>query len=107
MYNLPADRRPRIIGKFDENREWILPSIDELTPARIARVIATRIRRFYTSERIEERLAFLAEKETALAANPVTVKRVPYFCSGCPHNTSTLVPEGSRAMAGIGCHYMF
>ena len=106
LYNWREDVRPRVIGKFDENREWILPSIDELTPARIARVIATRIRRFYTSGRIEERLAFLAEKETALAANPVTVKRVPYFCSGCPHNTSTLVPEGSRAMAGIGCHYM-
>src|SRR5690349_17585112 len=106
LYNWREDVRPRVIGKFDENREWILPSIDELTPARIARVIATRIRRFYTSERIEERLAFLAEKETALAANPVTVKRVPYFRSGCPHNTSTRVPEGSRAMAGIGCHYM-
>ncbi len=106
LYNWREDVRPRVIGKFDENREWILPSIDELTPARIARVIAARIRRFYTSERIEERLAFLVEKEQALAANPVTVKRIPYFCSGCPHNTSTRVPEGSRALAGIGCHYM-
>ncbi len=106
LYNWREDVRPRVIGKFDEDREWILPSIDELTPARIARVIASRIRRFYTSERIEQRLAFLVEKEEALAANPVTVKRVPYFCSGCPHNTSTRVPEGSRALAGIGCHYM-
>jgi indolepyruvate ferredoxin oxidoreductase len=106
LYNWREDVRPRVIGKFDENREWILPSIDELTPARIARVIAARIRRFYTSERIEERLQFLAEKEKALAASPVTVKRVPYFCSGCPHNTSTRVPDESRARAGIGCHYM-
>ncbi|HSD34096.1 MAG TPA: indolepyruvate ferredoxin oxidoreductase family protein, partial [Alphaproteobacteria bacterium] len=74
LYNWREDVRPRVIGKFDENREWILPSTDELTPARIARVIAARIRRFYTSERIEERLQFLAEKEKALAASPVTVK---------------------------------
>ncbi len=106
LYNWREDVRPRVIGKFDENREWILPSTDELTPARIARVIASRIRRFYTSERIEQRLLFLAEKEKALAASAVAVKRVPYFCSGCPHNTSTVLPEGSRALAGIGCHYM-
>ncbi|HXV25682.1 MAG TPA: indolepyruvate ferredoxin oxidoreductase family protein [Alphaproteobacteria bacterium] len=106
LYNWREDVRPRVIGKFDENREWILPSTDELTPARIARVIASRIRRFYTSERIEQRLLFLSEKEKALAAGEVAVKRVPYFCSGCPHNTSTVLPEDSRALAGIGCHYM-
>ena len=86
--------------------EWILPSSGELTPARIARVIAGRLGRFYTSPDIDERLAFLARKEASLAQQPDTVKRVPYFCSGCPHNTSTRVPEGSRALAGIGCHFM-
>ena len=106
LYNWREDVRPRVIGKFDENRNWILPSTGELTPARIARVIAARIQRFHSSPRIEERLRFLDRKEGALSSEPDALKRVPTFCSGCPHNTSTNVPEGSRALAGIGCHYM-
>ena len=66
LYNWKENVRPRVIGKFDEERNWILPSADELTPARIARVIAKRIARFHTSPDIEQRLAFLDEKEKAL-----------------------------------------
>jgi indolepyruvate ferredoxin oxidoreductase len=106
LYNWREDVRPRVIGKFDEARNWILPSTGELTPAQIARVIAERIGRFYTSPRIKERLAFLEAKERQLGGNVVPFVRTPYFCSGCPHNTSTKVPEGSRAVAGIGCHYL-
>jgi indolepyruvate ferredoxin oxidoreductase len=106
LYNWREDVRPRVIGKFDENRNWILPSNGELTPAQIARVIAQRIARFHTSPRIAERLAFLEAKEHQLGGNVVPFVRTPYFCSGCPHNTSTKVPEGSRALAGIGCHYL-
>ncbi|MBV8119748.1 MAG: indolepyruvate ferredoxin oxidoreductase family protein [Alphaproteobacteria bacterium] len=107
LYNWREDVRPRVIGKFDENRNWILPSTGELTPAMIARVIAQRIARFYTSPRIQERLAFLEAKERQLGGgNVVPFVRTPYFCSGCPHNTSTKVPVGSRALAGIGCHYL-
>ena len=106
LYNWDAGKRPRIIGKFDEAGEWILPSAGALTPARIARVIAARIARFHTSEQIDDRLAFLAAKEAALDTLHPAPQRIPYFCSGCPHNTSTKVPDGSRALAGIGCHYM-
>ena len=99
-------RRPSIVGKYDESGDWILPSTNELTPARIARVIAKRLERFHRSEHITQQLAFLATKEAELALPRANFPRVPHYCSGCPHNTSTKVLEGSRALAGIGCHYM-
>ncbi|MXP64785.1 indolepyruvate ferredoxin oxidoreductase family protein [Roseomonas sp. M0104] len=113
LYNWREDVRPKVTGKYDEKGEWELPGGDwqlpaagELTPALIARVIARRIERFHTSDRIRERLDFLAAKEATLARPHPTMPRAPHYCSGCPHNTSTRVPEGSRALAGIGCHYM-
>src|SRR6185437_8887948 len=106
LYNWREDVRPRVVGKFDENRNWIMPSTGELTPAQIARVIAQRIAKLYSSPRIEDRLKFLEAKERQLAQYETKIERTPHFCSGCPHNTSTRVPEGSRAVAGIGCHYM-
>jgi indolepyruvate ferredoxin oxidoreductase len=69
-------------------------------------VIAKRIARFHTSPAIEDRLKFLEAKDKALTGYKPPIRRVAYFCSGCPHNTSTKVPEGSRALAGIGCHIM-
>jgi indolepyruvate ferredoxin oxidoreductase len=104
LYNWRADVRPRVIGKFDEKGEWILPSAGELAPAQIARVIAQRLAPYFTSPHIAERLAFLDAKEKQLKTPHPTARRTPYFCSGCPHNTSTRVPEGSRAAGGIGCH---
>ena len=106
LYNWSAAVRPRVVGKFDEKGDWLLPAEGELSPARIASVIAQRIGRFHTSERIRERLAFLDAKERSLARAEAKTVRTPYFCSGCPHNTSTKVPEGSMALAGIGCHFM-
>ena len=117
LYNWRDDVRPRVVGKFDEKGEWVrphgdwlLPATAELTPAMIARVIAQRIERLdlhpRTMEKIKSRVAFINGKEAALAKPRILLQRVPYFCSGCPHNTSTKVPEGSRATAGIGCHVM-
>ena len=106
LYNWPVERRPRVIGEYDEHGRSLLPNLAELTPAMIARAIASRISRYYQSEEIDRRLEFLHKKEQSLAAPRQIIERTPFFCSGCPHNTSTNVPEGSRAMGGIGCHYM-
>ncbi|MBU1235436.1 MAG: indolepyruvate ferredoxin oxidoreductase family protein [Gammaproteobacteria bacterium] len=113
LYNWREDVRPRVIGKFDEKGEWslphgkwLLPATSELSPAQIARVIAERIDRVFTSTRIKERLELIEARERALASPVIAIQRTPTFCPGCPHNTSTKVPEGSLALAGIGCHYM-
>ncbi len=117
LYNWRDDVRPRVVGKFDEKGEWtrphgdwLLPSLSELTPAMIARVIAQRIERLglhpRQSEKLKARVDWINAKEAALAKPRITLERLPWFCSGCPHNTSTNVPEGSRATAGIGCHVM-
>ncbi len=106
LYNWPVGKRPRVVGEFDEAGISLLPNLSELTPAMIARVIARRLAPIYSSSQIESRLDFLAAKEKALAAPKHSTVRTPHFCSGCPHNTSTKLPEGSRAQGGIGCHYM-
>jgi indolepyruvate ferredoxin oxidoreductase len=95
---------PRIVGKRDENNNWFVPASHELEADTIAKLIATRLKQRITSEDLDNRL-----KQLTL---PVTVgsipllSRTPYFCSGCPHNRSTLVPEGSMGAGGIGCHTM-
>jgi len=113
LYNWREDVRPRVIGKFDEKGEWVnsrgdwlLTAKADFSVAQIARVIAARIARFHTSERIDDRLRFLDDKESLLCRAVNTPSRPAYYCAGCPHNTSTRVPEGSLALAGIGCHVM-
>ncbi|QCG95850.1 indolepyruvate ferredoxin oxidoreductase family protein [Azospirillum sp. TSA2s] len=105
LYNWNPDVRPRVVGKFDEGADWILPSAGELSPARIAVVIGRRLLRFLDHDGIRQRVDFLDARETQ-GVQRARVDRKPTFCSGCPHNSSTVVPEGSRALAGIGCHYL-
>ena len=105
-YMFNWQHRPSVVGKYDEQGQWCLPSTGELTPATIAQVIGKRLKRFFSSEAMEQRLRWMEAKEAELAAPRASFPRVPHYCSGCPHNTSTKVPEGSRALGGIGCHYM-
>jgi indolepyruvate ferredoxin oxidoreductase len=121
LYNWRADVRPNVVGKFGDaaGGEWSMPNPSantllranaDLSPALIAKAIAERVKKLGLdadmTARIDARLAVLQAKEQSLTVLTVDSERTPWFCSGCPHNTSTKVPEGSRAMAGIGCHYM-
>jgi indolepyruvate ferredoxin oxidoreductase len=113
LYNWREDVRPRVIGKFDEEGEWVhprgrwlLPATADFSVAQVARVIAKRIGRFHTSDMIRTRLAILDAKDVVLRKAVDTPPRPAWYCSGCPHNTSTKVPQGSLALAGIGCHVM-
>ncbi|MDG0981021.1 MAG: indolepyruvate ferredoxin oxidoreductase family protein [Halieaceae bacterium] len=106
LYNNPVVARPRVVGEFDEQGRDLLPNAGELTPAMIAVAIYSRVSRYLDSETMRKRVEWIKNKEAFLAKPYQKTERVPHFCSGCPHNTSTKVPEGSRALGGIGCHYM-
>jgi len=105
LFNVDASERPRVIGKTDERGAPLLPETYELSPAQISSVLIQRLKPMTDVRSFEERLAVI-HKNSDLKGKPSPVVRMPYYCSGCPHNTSTVVPEGSRALAGIGCHYM-
>ena len=107
LYNMDASKRPTVVGKRDETGAALLPSEGELTPTIVAGAVIARLRRLgHADPAREQRLARLELLERSVAATTVKLQRTPYFCSGCPHNTSTKIPDGSRAMAGIGCHGM-
>ena len=117
LYNWRDDVRPHIVGKFDDKGEWVAPrgewlltSKADFSVSQVARVIAGRISRLITDEKtcelIRARLAFLDAKDAVLQKAINTPFRPAFYCSGCPHNTSTKVPDGSFALAGIGCHVM-
>ncbi|MCE3264192.1 MAG: indolepyruvate ferredoxin oxidoreductase family protein [Pseudoduganella sp.] len=117
LYNWRDDVRPHIIGKFDDKGEWVAPRGEWLLPpkadfsvSQVARVIAGRIARYIADtsiqDQIKARLSFLEAKDAVLKKAIETPFRPAFYCSGCPHNTSTKVPEGSFALAGIGCHVM-
>ena len=110
LFNWRDDVRPRIVGKMDEHDKRFLPFAEELSVASLASSLTERLLRLNLNPEIAAMLRakadwFNGRQATQMqAVAPIT--RTPYFCSGCPHNTSTKVPEGSRAFAGIGCHFM-
>jgi indolepyruvate ferredoxin oxidoreductase len=99
--------QPVCIGKKDERGNWLFPVKGALDPNEVAICIGERVlQRVGPNEEIAARVAALKEAQRILAETQDVAVRIPYFCSGCPHNSSTVVPEGMRAYAGIGCHYM-
>ena len=106
LYSLPEGQRPIVEGKTDTSGKPLFQVNGELTATEVALAIADRILAFADVERIKARRALILQRIEATQAKPSDFQRLPYFCSGCPHNTSTRVPEGSRGVAGIGCHFM-
>ena len=106
LYNWKENVRPMVVGKHDENDQWLLPPENDLSVGVIARVIAARMAKLYKNTDIAAKLDYFEGRRRSLEGYTPAINRTPYFCSGCPHNSSTRVPEGSRAMAGIGCHIM-
>ena len=98
--------QPVCVGKKDEQGRWLFPVKGALDPNDIAIGIGERLFRFYENDELRGRLAHLKQLQAHLAQIEEVGARIPHFCSGCPHNSSTKVPDGMRAYAGIGCHYM-
>jgi len=106
LYSTPADRRPRVVGKTDEAGRELLRSYKELEPEDVAEAILSRIGRLVDAGRFEARLAAIRQATRQSGGNQPSLVRTPSFCSGCPHNSGTRLPDGSRAFSGIGCHFM-
>jgi indolepyruvate ferredoxin oxidoreductase len=98
--------QPVCIGKKDEKGNWLFPVKGALDPNDVAICLGERLLNYVRNDDLAARVTRLKDAQRALAATQDIAVRIPYFCSGCPHNSSTVVPEGSRAYAGIGCHYM-
>jgi len=95
---------PSVVGKKDEEGNWLFPSNGALSSNQIAEAIGKRLLDQGQNDDLQAALGRVRKKAAEAITMPML--RTPYFCSGCPHNTSTKVPDGSVARAGIGCHYM-
>ncbi len=112
LYAAPAERRPRILGKVPAGAtgqgldRTALPVTGDIDAAAVSRAVGAWLLEYDEAPAIRKRLDQLQAAEAAVARVPAVHLRAPYYCSGCPHNTSTKVPEGSVALAGVGCHYL-
>ena len=97
---------PEVIGKADESGAVLFQVHGRLDAAQIGQAIGERLLEFSGDETLARALERLRHRADHSALKEAAMRRTPYFCAGCPHNTSTQVPDGSRALAGIGCHYM-
>ncbi len=105
FYDYPGRKPKRMVGKEDQHGNKLVPWVGELSPLQLARIVAARLDEEFIGLKLSERARKLEEGE-APRIEIAGATRTPYFCSGCPHNTSTKVPDGSHALAGIGCHFM-
>ncbi|MGR3505722.1 MAG: indolepyruvate ferredoxin oxidoreductase family protein [Paracoccaceae bacterium] len=105
FYDWPGDKPRKMVGKHRAAGDPLLPWTGELTPLMLVPVLAERLARFFPEEGLEEKARSLTATPAPVLSVPGAT-RTPYFCSGCPHNTSTKLPEGSMAASGIGCHVM-
>ncbi|MFL5206293.1 MAG: indolepyruvate ferredoxin oxidoreductase family protein, partial [Microvirga sp.] len=97
---------PVVVGKRDEKEEWLFPVKGALDPHDIAIAVGERVLKRAHNDELANRVSRLKQAQSSVAAMTDVSARTPYFCSGCPHNSSTVVPQGMRAYAGIGCHFM-
>jgi indolepyruvate ferredoxin oxidoreductase len=105
FYDYPGRKPKRMVGKEDEHGHKLVPWVGELSPIQLAQIVAARLDAEFMGLDLTSRATNLVDSDVPLI-DIGGASRTPYFCSGCPHNTSTKVPEGSRALAGIGCHFM-
>lgn len=105
FYDYPGRKPKRMVGKQDENGHKLVPWTGELSPIQLARIVASRLDKEFNGLNLTDRANSLTD-QTTLPIEISGATRTPYFCSGCPHNTSTKLPEGSEGLAGIGCHFM-
>ena len=97
---------PAIVGKRDEDGGWLFPSAGRLDTNRIAVAVGKRLEVRSGDAALADRVSVMESLIDTPPPSDTPMQRTPYFCAGCPHSTSTRVPEGSRALAGIGCHYL-
>src|ERR1700759_2577120 len=110
LFNWRDDVRPRIVGKMDEHDKRFLTFAAELSVSSLASSLTERLLRLDLNPEIKSMLRAKADwfngREATQVQAVAPITRTPYFCSGCPHNTSAKVPGRSRAFPGIGCHFM-
>ncbi|WP_282181407.1 indolepyruvate ferredoxin oxidoreductase family protein [Aliiroseovarius marinus] len=105
FYDWPGDKPDKMVGKHRAAGDPLLPWTGELSPLQLVPVLAERLDNFFPAEKLMQKAKELTDRPPTLLSVPGAT-RTPYFCSGCPHNTSTKLPDGSTAASGIGCHVM-